>query len=203
LECLGSQSHFINIFMSFHLEQCIWHKISRWIWQRNCIKLCADLGKTVTETLAMIGQAFGEESMRRTRKVQTHRDRNGGDRLMLIWHRGDCSQFVLAGQTVTSAYSATEWKCAKTLPRYLATNELAVPSWYFTPQNYDYELKRGRRAGNSAYVRKGATSRVIVVSRYKVFIFLLGGGTSPGNYGWLFVRLTESGMNGLKLITYL
>jgi hypothetical protein len=40
--------------------------------QRVCIKFCANLGKTVTETLAMIRRAFGEESMGRTQVFEWH-----------------------------------------------------------------------------------------------------------------------------------
>jgi hypothetical protein len=41
--------------------------------------LCKSL-KNATETLAMIKQAFGEESMSRTRKDQSRRDRQRRDR---------------------------------------------------------------------------------------------------------------------------
>jgi hypothetical protein len=58
-------------FASFYLESCICpHEILRWIGQL----VCNSLSKGATETLAMIRQAFGEESMSRTRKVNIHRD---------------------------------------------------------------------------------------------------------------------------------
>jgi hypothetical protein len=50
----------------------------------------------------MIRQAFEEESMSRARKLQTHRDRRKGIFFVIkgIVHK----EFVLAGQTVKSAY---------------------------------------------------------------------------------------------------
>jgi hypothetical protein len=67
-----------GFLISFYLEPCIRpDEISRWIRQRNGIKFCANLGKSVTETLAMIRQACGEEGMRGIRRVQTHRGRKG------------------------------------------------------------------------------------------------------------------------------
>jgi hypothetical protein len=48
---------------------------------------------------------------------------------------------------------------------------------------------RGWSAGNSAYARKGTTSRVLVASRPKGS-FWPDGSTRLGNHGWLFVYLS-------------
>jgi len=40
--------------------------------QRVCIKVCASLGKSATETLTMIQQAFGDQSLSRAQVFQWH-----------------------------------------------------------------------------------------------------------------------------------
>jgi len=40
--------------------------------QRVCIRFCANLGKSVTETLEMIQQGFGDQSLSRTQVFQWH-----------------------------------------------------------------------------------------------------------------------------------
>jgi hypothetical protein len=91
----------------------------------------------------MIRQAFGEESMSCTRRVQTHLDQKKARQVkskvksMLItflWHQGDCSQRIHAGRPY-SQFHILLWhftviasKCAKTSPWTLVTKELAVAS---------------------------------------------------------------------------
>jgi hypothetical protein len=59
-------SHCTNFhagFLRFFIWSRIWSDaISRWMRQGNSISFCANLGKSAKDTLAMIIQAFGEES---------------------------------------------------------------------------------------------------------------------------------------------
>jgi hypothetical protein len=60
-------------FTPFYLLSCIFPDvISRWLRQMDDVKFRANCGWSPTETLALIRQSFGEESMSRARKV-THR----------------------------------------------------------------------------------------------------------------------------------
>lgn len=41
--------------------------------QRICLKFCAKLGKTGTETLSMVQQAFGDSAMSRSKVFEWHK----------------------------------------------------------------------------------------------------------------------------------
>jgi hypothetical protein len=62
-------------FTHFYLVSCSWPSVIwQWIRETNSVKFCTNLGKSAMETLALIRQAFREESMIHTWKIQTHRD---------------------------------------------------------------------------------------------------------------------------------
>jgi hypothetical protein len=101
--------------MFFYLESGVSpYANSQWLQQRNSIKFCANLRKSVMETLSLIRQTFAEESIRHARRNQTHRDQKWQDRrraksraLLIIFfdikeiaHK----EFVFAGQTANSAH---------------------------------------------------------------------------------------------------
>jgi hypothetical protein len=58
-------------------------------------------------------------------------------------------------------------------------------------------LKIGKSAGNCVYSWNGTIWRVMVASRLTVR-FWPDGNTSPGNYGWLSVRMLQ--MVGIQLL---
>jgi hypothetical protein len=60
-------------FTSSYMRSCIWPDAISWlIRQTNSVRFCANLGKSETESLAVITQAFGEESMSRTQVFKLH-----------------------------------------------------------------------------------------------------------------------------------
>jgi hypothetical protein len=130
------------------LRHFIWSRASGLMRFRDVSD--TECASTFCENLVMVDgdpgndyKSVREKNMNRTRKVQTHRERKSKDRWRAKWRA--CSslffdikasvhkEFVLAGQTVNSAYycddfTVTAWKCAKTSPRTSATKLLAVAS---------------------------------------------------------------------------
>jgi len=79
----------VSLRAKFHVGGMMWAVFTRvylgsWTWpmviftmdqrkeQRVCIKFCANLGKSATETLKMIQQGFGDQSLSRTQVFQCH-----------------------------------------------------------------------------------------------------------------------------------
>jgi hypothetical protein len=116
------------VFTSFCLESCIRpDAISRWIRQRNSSRFCVNLGKSVTETLAMVMTVLGK------RKVESM--------LIIFFHiKGIVRQvFFQAAQAVNSAHYCVGLRRlhenVRRLPRSLVTTEPAVRSWQHTKNN--------------------------------------------------------------------
>jgi hypothetical protein len=100
-----------RFFTPFYFKSCISSGvILQWSQQRNSIKFCVNLGKSATETLAMIKQAFGEESMSHAwkspnslRPEKVRQVKSKVKNMIIIFF--DIKQivhkeFVLAGQTM-------------------------------------------------------------------------------------------------------
>jgi hypothetical protein len=100
------------IFMSFYLESCIWRDaLSQWIRQRNSDD-ATFLSKVITGDESWI---YGYDP--ETKQQSSQWKRPNSPRLKKarqvkskvksfssFWRQADCSQYVLAGQTVNSAY---------------------------------------------------------------------------------------------------
>jgi hypothetical protein len=114
---------------------------------KGAAPLCKSREKGVTETLAMIRQAFREESMSQTRKIQTHWDRKDEEQSQehdhnFLLHYGDCSLRICPGRpnsqfrTLLWCFTENAWKCGNTLLWILETKELAVASWQYTVSHF-------------------------------------------------------------------
>jgi hypothetical protein len=74
--------------------------------KRTASNFVQNFGKSVPDVLAMFRQVFGEESMRRIQKVQTHRDQKSGtdeeqsqkQAHHFLSHQENCSQRILLGR---------------------------------------------------------------------------------------------------------
>jgi hypothetical protein len=113
---------------------CWFFAISRWTRQRNSIKFWADLGKRLTETLAMIRQASGEERMSLTRKVKTQWDLKWRNK----WRAKSraCSSFSLTSRGLFTRNSP--WQAKQSIPHTTVTcyGDFVNICDHFTP-NFD------------------------------------------------------------------
>jgi hypothetical protein len=143
-------------FASFYLESCIWpDAISRWMWQRMCIKVCANLGRSATETPAMIRQAFGEESMSvhgclngMSKLTDTRFSSKSGASPYFFYIKGivhNHKEFDLTGQKVSSTYwcdvlrrlRENVWRLHPNFGDKMTTHRLTLPfsPGIFLPNN--------------------------------------------------------------------
>jgi hypothetical protein len=116
----------VLIFMFFYLGSCIWHDVILWyIWHRVCMKFCSNLGKSVTETMAMIRRAWALN--RNSKLIETEKDETGEEQSQehghnFLWYPGDFSQRIHLGRPNNQfllllwCFTVTAWKCVKTSP---------------------------------------------------------------------------------------
>jgi hypothetical protein len=101
----------VLIFMSFYLEFCIWRDaISQWIRQRNSDD-ATFLSRVITGDKSRIygydpetKQQSSQWKRPNSLKLKKARQVKSKVKSMLIILTSDCSQFVLAGQTINFAY---------------------------------------------------------------------------------------------------
>jgi hypothetical protein len=234
LACLWSQCTKFHtagwtcwFFMSYYLESCIWPDVTLgWIRSSVCITFCADLRKSVREILAVIRQACGEEIMSPTWKVQTHWDQIKGETSKersqeehshhFLWHQCNCSRRIhpvwpnSRFPMLLWRFTATAWKCVKTLSRTLTTKELAVVSWLHTTSRFLFHQGMFGQKLHDWTPSQSTTCRILlkmvkvlgmVHTRGRGLLrwwwwseglksgFDQNGSTSPRNYGWLFVYM--------------
>jgi hypothetical protein len=95
----------------------------------NSIKLCANLGKSATETLEMIRQTFGKEKHETyTENPNSPRPRQVKSKVKNKFIIFFASRGLFTKNSSWQAITATAFKCVKTSPRTLATKELIVAS---------------------------------------------------------------------------
>jgi hypothetical protein len=98
-------------------------------------------GKSATETVAVIRNAFTEEIVRRTRKFQTHRGRKKAkavkSKLIIFFHNKGIfrKEFVVAGQTLSSTYCCdVSLRLLENVPRF-RTEISRQKNWLFNHNN--------------------------------------------------------------------
>jgi hypothetical protein len=128
---------YVLLFRILYLASCQMDSTEQ---QQVRIRFCANLGQIATESLVVIRQARKHESFtsstNSTRSKKVRHVKSKAKSMLMIFFDIKLSvhkHLFLAGQTVNSAYCCDilrrlREKVSKTLPRTLATKELAVAS---------------------------------------------------------------------------